>query len=151
VHLQALALSTAVGPGASTSTVVKYCCWPRCVEGLVKFLNRNAYILVAVRGTNYCRSAQRAVVLIMANIVTLAVVNTVGDFLIFLGKISVAVGCGLVAFAMSDSKYYTDAAKVCGGGACESHDVMQCSKGMRQYLSSRLSRCWWATCINYCP
>jgi phosphoribosylformylglycinamidine (FGAM) synthase-like enzyme len=48
----------------------------------------------------------------MSNIVTLAVVNTVGDFLIFLGKLSVAVGCGLVAFAMSDAKYYTDAAKV---------------------------------------
>lgn len=38
----------------------------------------------------------------------MAVVNVVGNVLIFLGKISVAACSGLIAFAMSETKYYTD-------------------------------------------
>eukprot|EP00854_Cymbomonas_tetramitiformis_P022377 gene22377-26998_t len=38
---------------------VKYCMW--YLEKVMKFINRNAYIIVAVKGTSYCSSAGRAV------------------------------------------------------------------------------------------
>lgn len=88
-----------------------WCCkclvW--CLEKIMKFINKNAYILVAVKGTGYCASAARAIKLILANALRLAVVNVVGDALIILGKLCVAAGAGLIAFAMSNSAYYNDA------------------------------------------
>jgi len=88
---------------------VKCCMW--CLEQIVKFINRNAYIMVAIKGGGYCASAGRAVKLIVTNALRLAVVNVVGDALILLGKVAVAGGCGLIAFAMSNAEYYHDAEK----------------------------------------
>jgi choline transporter-like protein 2/4/5 len=64
----------------------------------------------AVKGSNYCVSATRAVQLIVANAMRLATVNVVGDALLFLGKLGVAATCGVVAFAMSNLAYYNDPA-----------------------------------------
>ena len=48
---------------------------------------RNAYIMVAVHGSGYCTSAFHAAKLILNNILRIAAVNTVGDALIWLGKV----------------------------------------------------------------
>jgi choline transporter-like protein 2/4/5 len=47
--------------------------------------------------------------LIVSNAIRLATVNVVGGVLLFLGKVAVAAGCGLVALAMSRMPYYNDA------------------------------------------
>jgi hypothetical protein len=47
--------------------------------------------------------------LIVANAIRLATVNVVGGVLLFLGKVAVAAGCGLVALSMSRMPYYNDA------------------------------------------
>ncbi|KAM9311288.1 choline transporter-like protein 2 [Gastrophryne carolinensis] len=75
---------------------LKCCFW--CLEKFIKFLNRNAYIMVAIYGTNFCTSARNAFFLLMRNIVRVAVLDKVTDFLLFLGKLLV-VGCvGIIAF-----------------------------------------------------
>ncbi|GFH22482.1 uncharacterized protein HaLaN_19956 [Haematococcus lacustris] len=79
-----------------------------CLEKIVAFINRNAYIMVAVKGTSYCVSAGRAVSLIVTNVLRIAAVNFIGSILIFLGKVAVAATCGIIAFAMSQVPYYTD-------------------------------------------
>ena len=58
----------------------------RYLEKIMKFINRNAYIIVAIKGYTYCGSAIRAFKLIVNNIGRLAAVNVIGDALIFLGK-----------------------------------------------------------------
>mmetsp|Transcript_16614 Transcript_16614/g.35931 ORF Transcript_16614/g.35931 Transcript_16614/m.35931 type:complete len:775 (-) Transcript_16614:968-3292(-) len=88
---------------------VKCCMW--CLEKIVMFINKNAYIMVGVKGTSYCVSAGRAVALIVQNALRLITVNFVGDILIFLGKVGVAAGCGLIAFGMSEISYYNDPTK----------------------------------------
>jgi hypothetical protein len=60
----------------------------------------------AVKGSNYCASAARAVSLIVSNALRLVAVNIVGDTLLFLGKLGVAACCGVVAFAISNLEYY---------------------------------------------
>jgi len=85
---------------------VKYCMW--YLEKILKFINRNAYILVAIKGYSYCYSAITAVKLIIVNALRIAAVNTVGDFLIWLGKLVVAGICGFLAFLMTDTAMYTD-------------------------------------------
>lgn len=68
----------------------KCCFW--CLEKFMKFLNRNAYIMVAVYGKNFCWSAKEAFKLLMRNIIRVAVVDKVTDFLLFMGKLIVTAG-----------------------------------------------------------
>ena len=85
---------------------VKYCMW--YLEKVLKYINRNAYILVAVKGYSYCYSAIHAIKLLIMNMARIAVINTVGDFLTWLGKIVVTGICGVLAFLMCDMSMYTD-------------------------------------------
>ena len=50
----------------------------------------------------------------MQNSLRLLAVTIVGDFLIFLGKVAVAAGCGLAAFGMSELPYYTSSTQYPG-------------------------------------
>jgi len=85
---------------------VKYCLW--YLEKILKFINRNAYIMVAVKGSNYCASALEAVSMIIKWCMTMATVNVIGDFLLFIGKMVVAGLCGIIAFFMCDLPMYTE-------------------------------------------
>ena len=46
--------------------VIACCMW--CFEKVVKFISKNAYIMVAMQGGSFCRSTKRAFLLIMANL-----------------------------------------------------------------------------------
>jgi hypothetical protein len=72
---------------------VNCCLW--CVEKCLKFLNRNAYIEVAIYGDNFCRSAQSAFAILMRNAVRVSAINSIGDAVLFLCKLVVAMA-GLV-------------------------------------------------------
>ncbi|PIK57291.1 putative choline transporter-like protein 2-like [Apostichopus japonicus] len=83
--------------------VVKYTlkclkCLFWCLEKFMKFINKNAYIMVAIYGKNFCKSAQKAFFLLMRNIVRVAVVNKITDFLLFLGTLMVTAAIVLIAF-----------------------------------------------------
>ncbi|NWR59168.1 CTL2 protein, partial [Bucorvus abyssinicus] len=75
---------------------LKCCFW--CLEKFLKFLNRNAYIMIAVYGTNFCTSARNAFFLLMRNIIRVAVLDKVTDFLFFLGKLLIVGSVGVLAF-----------------------------------------------------
>ena len=44
----------------------------------------------AIYGYNFCESAKKAFLLIVANALRVAAINSIGDFVLFLGKISTA-------------------------------------------------------------
>ncbi|NXG40640.1 CTL2 protein, partial [Psilopogon haemacephalus] len=71
---------------------LKCCFW--CLEKFLKFLNRNAYIMIAVYGSNFCSSARSAFFLLMRNIIRVAVLDKVTDFLFFLGKLLIVGSVG---------------------------------------------------------
>eukprot|EP00198_Chlamydomonas_reinhardtii_P000183 XP_001689518.1 predicted protein [Chlamydomonas reinhardtii] len=81
-------------------------CCMKCLEWIVRFINRNAYIMIAIKGKGYCCAAMDAIALIVSNIGRIAVVNMVAAVLIFLGKVSVASAAGVIAYAMTEAKYY---------------------------------------------
>ncbi|XP_054546870.1 choline transporter-like protein 5 isoform X2 [Talpa occidentalis] len=72
------------------------CFW--CLDKAVKFLNRNAYVMIAIYGKNFCISARDAFNLLMRNILKVAVVDKLTDFVLLLGKILVAGCIGILAF-----------------------------------------------------
>uniref|UniRef100_A0A4W5N4C1 Choline transporter-like protein n=1 Tax=Hucho hucho TaxID=62062 RepID=A0A4W5N4C1_9TELE len=75
---------------------LKCCFW--CLEKFIKFLNRNAYIMIAIYGKNFCVSAKNAFMLLMRNIVRVVVLDKVTDLLLFFGKLLVVGGVGVLAF-----------------------------------------------------
>ncbi|XP_055896841.1 choline transporter-like protein 2 isoform X1 [Biomphalaria glabrata] len=66
---------------------LKCCFW--CLEKFMKFINKNAYILIAIRGKNFCISAKDAFFLIMRNSLRVIVLDKVTDFLLFLSRVLV--------------------------------------------------------------
>ncbi|XP_047427014.1 choline transporter-like protein 2 isoform X1 [Mugil cephalus] len=75
---------------------LKCCFW--CLEKFIKFLNRNAYIMVAIYGKSFCTSAKDAFMLLMRNMIRVAVLDKVTDFLLFLGKLLIVGLVGIFAF-----------------------------------------------------
>ncbi|XP_041861493.1 choline transporter-like protein 5-B isoform X2 [Melanotaenia boesemani] len=81
---------------------LKCCFW--CLEHVIKFINRNAYIMIAIYGRNFCTSSKDAFFLLMRNVVRVAVLDKVTDFLLFLGKLLVSGGVGALAFFFFSQK-----------------------------------------------
>jgi choline transporter-like protein 2/4/5 len=52
-------------------------CFFWCLEKFLKFINRNAYIMCAIHGKNFCASAKDAFLLLMRNIVRVFVLDKV--------------------------------------------------------------------------
>lgn len=50
-------------------------------------LLQNAYTATAINSTNFCTSARDAFVILVENALRVAAINTVGDFVLFLGKV----------------------------------------------------------------
>lgn len=66
-------------------------CFLWCVEKCIKFLNKNAYIQIAILGKNFCRSAKAAFFLIARNFARFGVVATLGSIIHFLGFVFIMV------------------------------------------------------------
>ncbi|XP_069121444.1 choline transporter-like protein 2 [Argopecten irradians] len=75
---------------------LKCCFW--CLEKCVKFLNRNAYIIVAVYGKNFCSAAKDAFFLILRNVVRAVVLDKLTDYVLFLSKLVVTAGVGVGSY-----------------------------------------------------
>jgi len=63
--------------------IIQCCLW--CFEKCLKFLNKNAYIQVALRGTSFCLSAKNAFMLIFRNLARFSIVAVLGTIIHTLG------------------------------------------------------------------
>ncbi|GIY91908.1 choline transporter-like protein 4 [Caerostris extrusa] len=77
---------------------LKCCFW--CLENVLRFISKNAYIMIAIYGKNFCSSARHAFKLLMRNIIRVVVLDKLTDFLLFMGKLVV------VAFSAGVSFYF---------------------------------------------
>ncbi|KAI6658551.1 Choline transporter-like protein 4 [Oopsacas minuta] len=64
------------------------------LEKILRYVNRMAYIEIAIYGYGFCRGAYHAVTLLLRNVVRAAVKDRVAHFILFLGKLACV---GLVA------------------------------------------------------
>jgi len=74
----------------------KCCLW--CLEKFMRFINRNAYIICAIRSTNFCSSAKQAFSLLMRNPARTLVLNSVVSWLLWLGKLAIVAGIGVLSY-----------------------------------------------------
>ncbi|KAM4751113.1 choline transporter-like protein 1 [Anableps anableps] len=82
------------------------CLW--CLEKCLAFLNQNAYTATAINSTNFCTSARDALLILVENALQVAAINTVGDFVLFMGKVLI-VSCTAFAgiLALNYQRDYT--------------------------------------------
>jgi hypothetical protein len=59
-----------------------------CLEKCMRFMNKNAYIQTAIYGYSFCKACRAAFFLIARNVLRVFAVSMVGDFVLFLGRVS---------------------------------------------------------------
>lgn len=64
-------------------------CCLRCFEKMLKFITRQAFVMIAIQGLPFCSSAKEAVSYMAKNIGRIAVVNFIGTFVILLFKVAI--------------------------------------------------------------
>lgn len=69
--------------------VLQCCMW--CLEKIMRFINKNAYIQTAIYGYSFCKAARSAFFLVLRNILRVAAVNLVADFVLLLGKVLILI------------------------------------------------------------
>uniref|UniRef100_A0A3Q3W4Z4 Choline transporter-like protein n=1 Tax=Mola mola TaxID=94237 RepID=A0A3Q3W4Z4_MOLML len=82
------------------------CLW--CLEKCLQYLNQNAYTATAINSTSFCTSARDAFLILVENALRVTAINTVGDFVLFLGKVLI-VSCTAFAgvLALNYQRDYT--------------------------------------------
>lgn len=78
-------------------------CCLKCIQTCVEMITRNAYIFTALKGTSFCGSGKSVFKLILNNAGVLGMINSIGELLIFLGRVIVAALCGWIAYAFLDN------------------------------------------------
>jgi choline transporter-like protein 2/4/5 len=79
---------------------IECCLW--YLQKLIEWLSRNAYIMTAIEGTSFCSSAWNALALIVKNVASVSSTSVISDIMLFLGKLAVSLGSGVIAFMMLD-------------------------------------------------
>lgn len=84
--------------------VSQYCLW--YVEKVIKFLNRNAYIMIAVFGEAYCPSAKNAFLTLAGNAARFIAVSVVSHFIIFLSIMIVIAASTIACYIFLESEQF---------------------------------------------
>ncbi|XP_056625056.1 choline transporter-like protein 1 isoform X2 [Triplophysa dalaica] len=83
------------------------CLW--CLEKCLNFLNQNAYAATAINSTSFCTSARDAFMILVENALRVATINTVGDFVLFLGKVLIVTCTAFTGvLALNYQRDYTE-------------------------------------------
>ncbi|KAK4473814.1 hypothetical protein MN116_003148 [Schistosoma mekongi] len=91
-------LKKANNPIASFFLKFLSCCfW--LLEKCLRFINRNAFIMIAIYGQSFCSAAGSALSLLVRNVIRLVVVDKVTDFILFIGKLVIVGVTGGIAYS----------------------------------------------------
>lgn len=95
-------MKAAAGKGNDIADCLLKCCiccfW--CLEKFIRYLNHNAYTVIAIESINFCPAAGVAWKAIWTHVVSVATINGIGDFVLFLGKLAVAGICGFISLLL---------------------------------------------------
>lgn len=67
--------------------ILACCVW--CLEKIMKFINKHAYIMTVIYGYSFCKSARKGFFLLLRNILRVAAINMISGFLMFIWKFSI--------------------------------------------------------------
>ena len=76
--------------------MIQCCLW--CFEKCVKYISKNAYIVIAIKGKGFCSAAMEVFGIIFKHMSYVSVVGVIAPFLMMLGKLVIMIGCGVIAW-----------------------------------------------------
>eukprot|EP01118_Nematostelium_gracile_P006339 TRINITY_DN203_c0_g1_i3.p2 TRINITY_DN203_c0_g1~~TRINITY_DN203_c0_g1_i3.p2 ORF type:complete len:436 (-),score=108.89 TRINITY_DN203_c0_g1_i3:37-1344(-) len=76
-------------------------CCLACITKMVQFINRYAFIHMAMHGGSFCTSARNCFDLISRNMFTAVVVDMLGDLVLYVGRFFCSAICTIFAMAVS--------------------------------------------------
>jgi hypothetical protein len=76
-----------------------------CFERCIKFLNKNAYIQIALLGKNFCMSAWNAFMLIIRNAARIGVLAGIGFIVSLLGTVFIMLATGMSGYFILNALY----------------------------------------------
>ena len=91
--------------GADQNPIFEYvinclrCCLA-CVERIVQFINKTAYIQMALTGKNFCMAAKDGFEIVWSNGIRYMIVGGVGEIIMFIGKLLIASGTAFVFYIL---------------------------------------------------
>ncbi|CAH0554777.1 unnamed protein product [Brassicogethes aeneus] len=87
------------------------CCF-YCLEKFLRYLNHNAYTVIAIDGSNFCKAAGTAFEVLTSHAIQVATINGLGDFILFLGKcfVTAVTGCAGLAWFRRNAELHFYAA-----------------------------------------
>merc|ERR1711871_1044579 len=74
----------------------------------LKFISRNAYIMIAMKGRSFCAATVEAFTLIFANLSQVAVVSAITGAILTFAKITICAACGFFVVAKLDTAQYKE-------------------------------------------
>jgi choline transporter-like protein 2/4/5 len=75
-------------------------CCLACIERIVQFLNKTAYIQIAIRGKNFCSAAKDGFETVWSNGARYLIVAGIGEIMMFFGKLFIAAGTTACFYAL---------------------------------------------------
>eukprot|EP00929_Paragymnodinium_shiwhaense_P112073 TRINITY_DN80333_c0_g1_i1.p1 TRINITY_DN80333_c0_g1~~TRINITY_DN80333_c0_g1_i1.p1 ORF type:complete len:993 (+),score=215.16 TRINITY_DN80333_c0_g1_i1:83-3061(+) len=78
---------------------VAQCCI-RCLERFIKFLNKTAYIQIAIEGETFCMAAYHGFGRVLRNLVLFGLISYFGKIVVFIGKAFLIMFTGLSGYMM---------------------------------------------------
>ena len=106
-----------------------------CFEKVVKFISKNAYIMVAMKGYSFCKAAKKSFMLVLVNLAQIAMVSIISGYLILMGKLAITIGCTAMIYGILDNAVelgfpyvFTDAELTCccSNGCDDVQDAVAC-------------------------
>jgi len=73
-------------------------CYLTCFEKCVRYITRKAYIVTAIKGSNFCSSGMTVFHLILSHGALIGFVNVIANFVMIMGKIFITLVCTMLAY-----------------------------------------------------
>lgn len=81
--------------------LIKYCqCYLACLERIVEYINRNAYIQIAIGGKSFCAAIKDAFSVISSNFLRFTAVSGLGAIFNFIGVVFIAAITTLLSYIL---------------------------------------------------
>jgi len=79
-------------------------CALACIEGIVQYINKFAYIYVAMHGYSFCHAARECFELISRNFFNAVIMDTIAGFVLFVGKALFTAVCAIITIGVLDAQ-----------------------------------------------
>ena len=73
-------------------------CFLKCVQFILKFINKNAYIRISITGDAFCKAAANATALLIKNSLRVVAINVVSSFILLVSKAGIASLVGFMVY-----------------------------------------------------